>query len=112
MIVLPATPTDIEEVKRERRSFPHRSRANAREHAADVTEARVYRLRSGFVNNSVFVTLATFGGWTQTGRIEIFINSKEFDPCGGVCRADAPHLCNLPEIDRPDFSYWKRWWHL
>lgn len=43
----------------------------------DVVEARVYRLRSGFVRHNVYITL----GWIeQAGRrrpIEIFFNSKD-----------------------------------
>lgn len=43
----------------------------------DVVNAKVYRLRSGFVKHSVYITL---GYITQNGRnrpIEIFINSKD-----------------------------------
>lgn len=43
----------------------------------DVVDARVYRLRSAFVQHNVYVTL----GWvTQNGRkrpLEIFFNSKD-----------------------------------
>jgi ribonucleoside-diphosphate reductase alpha chain len=78
MIVLPATPTDIEEVKREKALIPAQEQGETLVSARpDVTEARVYRLRSGFVNNSVFVTL---GYVRENGRnrpIEIFINSKD-----------------------------------
>jgi ribonucleoside-diphosphate reductase alpha chain len=78
MIVLPTTPTDIEEVKREKALIPAQEPGETLVSARpDVTEARVYRLRSGFVNNSVFVTL---GYVRENGRnrpIEIFINSKD-----------------------------------
>jgi ribonucleoside-diphosphate reductase alpha chain len=78
MIVLPATPTDIEEVKREKALIPaQESGETLVSTRPDVTEARVYRLRSGFVSNSVFVTL---GYVRENGRnrpIEIFINSKD-----------------------------------
>lgn len=43
----------------------------------DVVEARVYRLRSGFVKHNVYITL----GWIREGDlkrpIEIFFNSKD-----------------------------------
>lgn len=43
----------------------------------DVVEARVYRLRSGFVRHNVYITL----GWIEQGGqrrpIEIFFNSKD-----------------------------------
>jgi ribonucleoside-diphosphate reductase alpha chain len=78
MLVLPTTPTDIEEVKREKALIPAQEANETLVTARpDVTEARVYRLRSGFVNNSVFVTL---GYVRENGRnrpIEIFINSKD-----------------------------------
>jgi ribonucleoside-diphosphate reductase alpha chain len=78
MIVLPAAPTEIEEVKREKALIPAQEPGETLVSTRpDVTEARVYRLRSGFVNNSVFVTL---GYVRESGRnrpIEIFINSKD-----------------------------------
>jgi len=43
----------------------------------DVVQARVYRLRSGFVRHNVYITL----GWIEQGHrrrpMEIFINSKD-----------------------------------
>ncbi len=78
MIVLQAIPSDIEEVKREKALIPAQETGETLVSARpDVTEARVYRLRSGFVNNSVFITL---GYVRENGRnrpIEIFINSKD-----------------------------------
>ncbi|HID39979.1 MAG TPA: hypothetical protein EYP36_10765, partial [Calditrichaeota bacterium] len=43
----------------------------------DIVQAKVYKLRSGFVKHSVYITL---GYIQQNGRnrpIEIFINSKD-----------------------------------
>lgn len=78
MITLPAGTYDIEEVKREKALIPRQeSSETVISSRPEVTEARVYRLRSGFVNNSVFVTL---GYVRENGRnrpIEIFINSKD-----------------------------------
>jgi len=65
---------EIEEVKREE------PLDNVTEHVAvrpEVVNAKVYKLRSGFVKQGVYITL----GWiTQNGRnrpIEMFINSKD-----------------------------------
>ncbi len=65
---------EIKEVKHEE-ALDH-----AVEHIAerpDIVEAKVYKLRSGFVKQGVYITL---GYITQNGRkrpIEIFINSKD-----------------------------------
>jgi ribonucleoside-diphosphate reductase alpha chain len=78
MIVLPATPSDIEEVKREKALIPAQEPGETLVSTRpDVTEARVYRLRSGFVNNSVFVTLGYVREGGRNRPIEIFINSKD-----------------------------------
>jgi len=78
MIVLPATPTEIEEVKREKALIPAQEPGETLVSTRpDVTEARVYRLRSGFVNNSVFVTLGYVREGGRNRPIEIFINSKD-----------------------------------
>ena len=44
----------------------------------EVVDAKVYKVKSAFVKNSVFITLSYID--TEDGRkpIEIFINSKEF----------------------------------
>jgi len=78
MIVLPAIPSDIEEVTREKALIPAQEPGETLVSVRpDVTEARVYRLRSGFVNNSVFVTLGYVRENERNRPIEIFINSKD-----------------------------------
>jgi ribonucleoside-diphosphate reductase alpha chain len=78
MIVLPAIPSDITEVKREKALITeHESGEILVSTRPDVTEARVYRLRSGFVSNSVFVTLGYVREKGRNRPIEIFINSKD-----------------------------------
>ncbi len=78
MIVLPAVPSEIEEVTREKALIPaQETRETLVSVRPDVTEARVYRLRSGFVNNSVFVTLGYVRENERNRPIEIFINSKD-----------------------------------
>ncbi len=78
MLTLPTGTYDIEEIKREKALIP---RLEAGETVIgtrpDVTEARVYRLRSGFVNNSVFITLGYIREDGKNRPIEIFINSKD-----------------------------------
>ncbi len=74
MIRIDDTQFEITEVKQEE-PLDH-----VTEHIVDrpnVVEARVYKLRSGFVKHSVYITL---GYIEQNGRkrpIEIFINSKD-----------------------------------
>ena len=43
----------------------------------EVVDAKVYKLKSAFVKNSVFITLSYMDGKTGTRPIEIFINSKD-----------------------------------
>jgi ribonucleoside-diphosphate reductase alpha chain len=78
MITLPTTALEIEEVKREKALIPaQESGETVIGTRPDVTEARVYRLRSGFVNNSVFITLGFIRENNRNRPIEIFINSKD-----------------------------------
>lgn len=78
MITLPAGSYDIEEVKREKALIPRKDAVETViGNRPDVTEARVYRLRSGFVNNSVFITLGYIREDGRNRPIEIFINSKD-----------------------------------
>jgi ribonucleoside-diphosphate reductase alpha chain len=78
MISMPTTAVEITEVKQEiplvRRDEGAVSIIGSR---PEVTEAKVYRLRSGFVNNSVFVTLGYINENGKNRPIEIFINSKD-----------------------------------
>ena len=78
MITLPTTALEIEEVKREKALIPAQEGGETViSNRPDVTEARVYRLRSGFVNNSVFITLGFIKEHNRNRPIEIFINSKD-----------------------------------
>lgn len=78
MITLPAGTYDIEELKREKALIPRKEASETVIGSRpEVTEARVYRLRSGFVNNSVFVTLGYIRENSRNRPIEIFINSKD-----------------------------------
>ena len=43
----------------------------------EVVDAKVYKLKSAFVKNSVFITLSYVDGKAGTRPIEIFINSKD-----------------------------------
>ena len=43
----------------------------------DVVNAKVYKLKSAFVKNSVFVTLSYMSENDQIRPVEIFINSKD-----------------------------------
>ena len=43
----------------------------------EVVDAKVYKLKSAFVKNSVFITLSYVKEDTETKPIEIFINSKD-----------------------------------
>jgi ribonucleoside-diphosphate reductase alpha chain len=78
MITIPTATVEINEVKRE---SPLITRQEGPEAIIgtrpDVTDAKVYRLRSGFVNNSVFVTLGYIQENGHNRPIEIFINSKD-----------------------------------
>ena len=44
----------------------------------DVVDAKVYKLKSAFVNKSVFITLSYMQDEGRKRPIEIFINSKDF----------------------------------
>ena len=43
----------------------------------EVVDAKVYKLKSAFVKNSVFITLSYVNDNSETRPIEIFINSKD-----------------------------------
>ena len=43
----------------------------------EVVDAKVYKLKSAFVKNSVFITLSYIGSDADVRPIEIFINSKD-----------------------------------
>ena len=43
----------------------------------DVVDAKVYKLKSAFIKNSVFVTMSYIKHEDQIRPIEIFINSKD-----------------------------------
>jgi ribonucleoside-diphosphate reductase alpha chain len=78
MITLPSGTYDVEEIKREKALIPRQDPGETVIGSRpDVTEARVYRLRSGFVNNSVFITLGYIHEDGRNRPIEIFINSKD-----------------------------------
>jgi ribonucleoside-diphosphate reductase alpha chain len=78
MITMPTAAVEITEVKQEaplvNREDGAVSIVGSR---PEVTDAKVYRLRSGFVNNSVFVTLGYIKENGRNRPIEIFINSKD-----------------------------------
>jgi ribonucleoside-diphosphate reductase alpha chain len=78
MITMPSGTYDVEEIKREKALIPRQDPGETVIGSRpDVTEARVYRLRSGFVNNSVFITLGYIHEDGRNRPIEIFINSKD-----------------------------------
>ena len=43
----------------------------------DVVDAKVYKLKSAFIKNSVFITMSYIKYEEQIRPIEIFINSKD-----------------------------------
>ena len=43
----------------------------------EVVDAKVYKLKSAFVKNSVFITLSYVNDYSEVRPIEIFINSKD-----------------------------------
>ena len=46
-------------------------------HRPEVVDAKVYKLKSAFVKNSVFITLSYVNDFDVIRPIEIFINSKD-----------------------------------
>ena len=44
----------------------------------DVVDAKVYKLKSAFVKNSVFITLSYINEGEAIRPVEIFINSKDY----------------------------------
>ncbi|HEX9655291.1 MAG TPA: hypothetical protein VGB89_00090 [Bacteroidota bacterium] len=78
MITLPTAAVEIEEVKQER---PFVISATAKDQFVgprpEVTQARVYKMKSGFIRNSVFITLGYVTENKKNRPIEIFINSKD-----------------------------------
>jgi ribonucleoside-diphosphate reductase alpha chain len=66
------TPTNIK--KKDTDMMPNQQAAVIR---PDVVDAKVYKLRSAFVKNSVFVTLSYINEGGAIRPVEIFINSKD-----------------------------------
>ncbi|MBC8214124.1 MAG: hypothetical protein ISR90_00180 [Candidatus Marinimicrobia bacterium] len=89
MIKLKTVETKIEEVnisqapkvktkvKSERKKIPTQIKYSAFSQRPDVVDAKVYKLKSAFVKNSVFVTLGFVVENDVKRPIEIFINSKD-----------------------------------
>ena len=83
MIKIGAT-TKIEEIsKKEKTTSQKGNQANkptqniSNTFRPEVVDAKVYKLKSAFVKNSVFITLSYVGEETDVRPIEIFINSKD-----------------------------------
>ncbi|MCS7081914.1 MAG: hypothetical protein N2561_00860 [Bacteroidetes bacterium] len=79
MLELPTMPVEVEEIKIEKPIAGPQLGTDSGVIVTrpDVVEAKVYKLRSGFVKHSVYITL---GYIEENGRkrpIEIFINSKD-----------------------------------
>ena len=78
MITMPTSAVEITEIKQETPLITREDGVGSIIGTRpEVTEAKVYRLRSGFVNNSVFVTLGYIKENGKNRPIEIFINSKD-----------------------------------
>ena len=57
---------------------PHKGpKADPKSIRPEVVDAKVYKLKSAFIKNSVFVTLSFIKHEDQIRPIEIFINSKD-----------------------------------
>ena len=76
--------TKIEEIsKKEKTTSKKEKQTNNPTHnfsntfRPEVVDAKVYKLKSAFVKNSVFITLSYVGEETDVRPIEIFINSKD-----------------------------------
>ena len=108
MITLPSGTYDVEEIKREKALIPRQDPGETVIGSRpDVTEARVYRLRSGFVNNSVFITLGYIHEDGRNRPIEIFINSKDLTRAAEyavLTRLSLPNvrLLRLEEVETPE----------
>ena len=74
-------PTDIIKENKEPKVSNDAKKKNESEEAAshrpEVVDAKVYKLKSAFVKNSVFITLSYVKEETGNKPIEIFINSKD-----------------------------------
>ena len=75
--------TKIKEVSKSKAAesnndLPLSTSSNSRNtHRPEVVDAKVYKLKSAFIKNSVFVTLSYIKYEDQIRPIEIFINSKD-----------------------------------
>ena len=72
----------IEEVSKKKANEPGKKNKQRIEQSVstirpEVVDAKVYKLKSAFVKNSVFITLSYVNENSQTRPIEIFINSKD-----------------------------------
>jgi len=83
MIKIGAT-TKIEEISRKEKTTSQKEKqtnksvqSNPNTFRPEVVDAKVYKLKSAFVKNSVFITLSYVEEETDVRPIEIFINSKD-----------------------------------
>ena len=76
--------TKIEEISKKEKTTPKKEKQTNKfaqsipnTFRPEVVDAKVYKLKSAFVKNSVFITLSYVGEETDVRPIEIFINSKD-----------------------------------
>ena len=76
--------TKIEEISKKEKTEPKNKKQtskstqrNPNTFRPEVVDAKVYKLKSAFVKNSVFITLSYIVEETEVRPIEIFINSKD-----------------------------------
>ena len=76
--------TKIEEISKKEKTAPKNTKQTSKSTQSmpntfrpEVVDAKVYKLKSAFVKNSVFITLSYINGKTDVRPIEIFINSKD-----------------------------------
>ena len=76
--------TKIEEISKKEKTTETKKKQTSRSTQSmpntfrpEVVDAKVYKLKSAFVKNSVFITLSYVNEETEVRPIEIFINSKD-----------------------------------
>ena len=76
--------TKIEEISKKEKTTSNKKeqpsksvQGNSNTFRPEVVDAKVYKLKSAFVKNSVFITLSYVERETEVRPIEIFINSKD-----------------------------------
>ena len=67
------------QIKEVAQSPPKGPKSDPKSIRPEVVDAKVYKLKSAFIKNSVFVTLSFIKHEDQIRPIEIFINSKDLN---------------------------------